>query len=259
MTVSGSVEPTEQPPADPPATGTQTHRVRRGRRVLTAAVACLCGLMISVSAINARGQDLRPDRQTDLIGLIESQAARNADLTARAAALRDEVDTLTRTDSDDPELQRQLAEAEAAAAMTPVVGPALSVTLTDAPSEMIESAASDNALVVHQQDIQAVANAMWAAGAEAVTIQGVRVITTTGIKCVGNTVVLHGRPYAPPYVITAIGDPARMSESLAADRHLQIYRQYSEAYQLGYREEPLVEVEMPAHEGGADLRYAQPG
>ena len=59
-------------------------------------------------------------------------------------------------------------------------------------------------VVVHQQDIQAVVNAMWRAGAEAVTIQGQRVISTTGIKCDGNLVSLHGVPYYPPYEI--VGD-----------------------------------------------------
>ena len=49
-------------------------------------------------------------------------------------------------------------------------------------------------------------NALWSGGAEAMTLQKQRVISTTGIKCVGNTVVLHGVPYAPPYEITAIGD-----------------------------------------------------
>ena len=53
-------------------------------------------------------------------------------------------------------------------------------------------------------------NALWSGGAEAMTIQGQRVIATTGIKCVGNTVVLHGVPYAPPYVISAIGDPEKL-------------------------------------------------
>ena len=52
------------------------------------------------------------------------------------------------------------------------------------------------------------ANAMWNAGAEAVTIQGQRLISTTGIKCEGNQVTLHGVPYSPPYVIVGIGDLA---------------------------------------------------
>jgi len=72
----------------------------------------------------------------------------------------------------------------------------------------------DDDLVVHQQDIQGVVNALWSGGAEALTIQGQRVIATTGIKCVGNTVVLHGVPYAPPYVIEAIGDQAALESAL---------------------------------------------
>ena len=92
-----------------------------------------------------------------------------------------------------------------------VHGPALTVVLSDAPKEEIDRAVENgevtaDQLVVHQQDIQAVVNALWAGGAEAMTLQKQRVISTTGIKCVGNTVVLHGVPYAPPYEITAIGD-----------------------------------------------------
>ena len=83
----------------------------------------------------------------------------------------------------------------------PVRGPGLTVTLDDAPErrDRLGGHATPNDLVVHQQDIQAVVNALWAGGAEAMTIQGQRVIATTGIKCVGNTVVLHGVPYSPPY------------------------------------------------------------
>ena len=104
-------------------------------------------------------------------------------------------------------------------------GPAITVTLDDAPQDVIESSDQDaNLLVVHRQDIQAVANALWAGGAEAMTIQGQRVISTTGIKCVGNTVVLHGIPYSPPYVITAVGDPSSMYTSLDENPYIQGYQ-----------------------------------
>ena len=83
------------------------------------------------------------------------------------------------------------------------------MTLTDAPRSVDVPGLDPNVLVVHQQDIQAFVNALWAGGAEAISLQGQRLISTTGIKCVGNTVVLDGVPYSPPYVIEAIGDPAR--------------------------------------------------
>ena len=70
---------------------------------------------------------------------------------------------------------------------------------------------------MHQQDIQAVVNAMWAGGATAVTIEGQRVITTTGIKCEGNAVQLQGVPYPQPYEIQAVGDPDAIEAALDAD------------------------------------------
>ena len=120
--------------------------------------------------------------------------------------------------------------------MTPVAGPAVSVTLDDAPASVSDEGIDADLLVVHQQDIQAVVNALWSGGAEAMTIQGQRVIATTGIKCVGNTVVLHGVPYAPPYVVSAIGEPAKLRAALAESPALQVYRQYVDAYALVYRE-----------------------
>ena len=64
------------------------------------------------------------------------------------------------------------------------------------------------------------ANALWAGGAEAMTIQGQRVVSTTGIKCVGNTVVLHGVPYSPPYRISAIGPTGEMLASVNASPYI---------------------------------------
>ena len=111
--------------------------------------------------------------------------------------------------------------------------------------------------MVHQQDIQAVVNAMWAGGAEAVTIQGQRVISTTGIKCVGNTVVLHGIPYAPPYRIEAIGSTERIEESIDASEPIRIYRQYVDAYGLGYEQTRAEQLDMPAFGGSVGVKVAR--
>ena len=62
-------------------------------------------------------------------------------------------------------------------------------------------------LVVHQQDVQAVVNALWRGGADGVQIMDQRLIATSAVRCVGNTLILQGRVYSPPYTITAVGDP----------------------------------------------------
>jgi uncharacterized protein YlxW (UPF0749 family) len=238
----------------------QRRRDRRRRphgRALTAAVCVLAGLMIMVSAWNAQGIDLRPGRNTDLVGLIQDQSRRNADLVRRLTVLREEVDRLSAA-RNEPDRLPQVDPQSVVAGLTAVSGPAVTVTLSDAPASVAADGIDPDLLVVHQQDIQAVVNALWSGGAEAMTIQGQRVISTTGVKCVGNTVVLHGVPYAPPYAITAIGDPELLHEALASSEPIQIYKQYVNAYGLGYDEHDEPRATSPAYEGGLDLPNSRP-
>jgi uncharacterized protein YlxW (UPF0749 family) len=232
----------------------------RGRRplgrVLTAAICVLAGLMVVLSALNARGTDLRPGRNTDLVSLVQAQSRRNAELTRQVTSLRQDVDGLSAAGTGPGDLTPRLATAASAAGLVAVSGPALTVTLDDAPSTVPADGVDPDLLVVHQQDIQAVVNALWSAGAEAMTIQGQRVISTTGVKCVGNTVVLHGIPYAPPYVISAIGDLNRLHAGLTGSTAVQIYQQYVAGYGLVYRERTQQRVTFPAHTGSLDLRWA---
>ena len=223
-----------------------------GRRLLSLAVFVVAGFMIATGAVNARGGDLRPNRNTDLAGLIASESKRNAELAERVAVLRRDVDRLARYDGGRVPEERLRAAAEVAGQRA-VRGPAVVVVLDDVRSAVKPAGVSPELLVVHQQDIQAVVNALWAGGAEAMTIQGQRVTSRTGVKCVGNSVVLHGVPYAPPYEIAAIGDPDRLERALADSRAAQIYRQYVTAYGLGYSQRREASVTMPAYRGSLDV------
>lgn len=227
-------------------------------RTLTAAVCVLAGLMIMISATHAQGTDLRPGRNTDLVSLLQSQARRNTELIRQVTDLRKEVDELAARGNEQSDRASELSREERRVGLTAVSGPAVTVTLDDAPLSVAANGIEPDLLVVHQQDIQAVVNALWSGGAEAMTIQKQRVISTTAVKCVGNTVVLHGIPYAPPYVISALGDEARLREALARSEPIQIYQQYVEAYGLVFQLKSEPKVAFPAHEGSLDLVHARP-
>jgi uncharacterized protein YlxW (UPF0749 family) len=230
-------------------------RRRASARLLTGVVCLIAGLMITVSAINARGIDLRPARNTDLVSLIQSEARHNADLARQVTQLREEVDDLA-ADEDRVSSDAELARRSLQAGLRPVAGPSVTVTLNDAPADVAPEGVDADLLVVHQQDIQAIVNLLWAGGAEAMTIQGQRVISTTGIKCVGNTVILHGIPYAPPYVISAIGNPARLQRVLETSNFVRIYQQYVDRFRLGYDVRTDARARFPAYRGALDLQYA---
>ena len=225
-----------------------------------AAALVAAGLLFTTSAHTARGTQLRADRP-DLVGLIRSENARVEARVRRVEALRAQVDADTMAVAagsvEVERLRRTGQPLLAAAGLTPVSGPALVVTLDDAPrGAPVPQGVKPDDLVVHQQDVQAVVNALWSGGAEAMMLQDQRVISTSAVRCVGNTLILQGRVYSPPYVITAIGDVARMRAALEASPDVALYREYVAAVGLGYTVRTHRTLRLPAFAGSLDLRYA---
>lgn len=236
---------------------------RRVWQVAAPLVVLVSGTLFGVSAEQSDGLDLRGGRLTDLASVVRAERDQVGDLTARAAALNAEVEALSTKvgDRSVSRVQGEIATLVDPAGLTERSGSAVQVTLDDATFEEREAYEGDpNDLVVHQQDIQAVANAMWSAGASAVTIQGQRLISTTGIKCEGSQVTLHGVPYPPPYVIVGIGDQARIEAELVTDPILATYRDYTEIPGGGVTWDmtALDSAVAPAYEGLLDLTYATP-
>src|SRR6478736_9046308 len=186
-----------------------------------------CGALFVVSANNSQGTDLRPGRYTDLASLVEDEADSYATLREKVAALDDQVTMLSSrvSDGEVKRYQRKIDRLRDPAGLEPRSGQGVTIVLSDAPEDVINSTTGNvNPLLVHQQDIQAVVNALWKGGATAVTIQGQRVVSTTGIKCEGNSVQLQGVPYPQPYVIQAVGNQADLLMALEDDDYVSSYR-----------------------------------
>jgi uncharacterized protein YlxW (UPF0749 family) len=113
-------------------------------------------------------------------------------------------------------------------------------------------------LVIHQQDLQAVVNALWLGGAQGIKVMDQRLISTSAVRCVGNTLILQGRVYSPPYKITAIGDPQKLQKALADSPAIQNYMVYVNVYGLGWKVEENGTVTLPGYSGTVDLHYAKP-
>jgi uncharacterized protein YlxW (UPF0749 family) len=233
-----------------------------GWRIAVPVVCACAGLLAATSSINAAGTDLRGGRHIDVIGLVSEQRQNVQDLRSEVRSLQAGVDLLAGEvgGARSTELTRSLHRLEPPAGISPVTGPGLIVSLDDAPlGEDVPDGTDPNLLVVHQQDIQAVVNALWAGGAMAMSLQGQRIISTTGIKCVGNTVVLQGVPYSPPYRIAAVGKTAGMYASLLASPEVRNYRDYTAApYNLGWSLRSLPHLALPSYIGALTLAYAQP-
>ena len=222
----------------------------------------ITGFLFVAASVSANGGDLRP-AGGDPASLAQERAKAVDERQAEARHLRSDIEDLSASVSSTT-VKKFRADAKALeepTGLTAVEGPGIRVTLNDAPRDANPPDGTDpNMLFVHQQDIQAYVNALWAGGAEAVTLQGQRLISTTGIKCVGATVVLDGVPYFPPYVIEAIGDVASMNTAINTSPSTILFAQYASdsRFQLGLKIEDVDNVKAPAYAGTVSLRFAKP-
>jgi uncharacterized protein YlxW (UPF0749 family) len=219
----------------------------------------LAGFLFIVSAVSSGGSDLRPAGD-DVASLLKERSDRIDQRRAQASELREDIDALSES-VDSRDLRAQIDRADklrGSTGLTKATGPGMRVTLTDAPRTVEVPGLDPNVLVVHQQDIQAFVNALWSGGATAMTLQGERLISTTGIKCVGNTVVLDGVPYSPPYVIEAIGDQSTLDHALSTSADVKTYAKYVRAYDLGLKVESVDKLTAKPYAGTVGLKYATP-
>ncbi|MFD0070519.1 DUF881 domain-containing protein, partial [Streptomyces sp. NPDC127574] len=180
--------------ADSPGTGPSPAGKRRFRpvRVLTAAVFALAGLIFFTSFDTAKGTNIRTDTSLlKLSDLIQERSHKNATLDESNGALRDDVDSLAgREDGSSEAEDAKLAALEQHAGTKKLKGKAVTVTLNDAPPNATAKLPGypepqPDYLVIHQQDLQAVVNALWQGGAEGIKVMDQRLISTSAVRCVG--------------------------------------------------------------------------
>jgi uncharacterized protein YlxW (UPF0749 family) len=100
-------------------------------------------------------------------------------------------------------------------------------------------------------------NGLRAGGARALSVMGQRVIATTAVRCVGNTLLVNGRVYSPPFVLVAIGDPNRLRAGLDAEPGVEIYQQYVAAYGLRLAVTSSDTLRLPGYTGAVALLKAK--
>lgn len=84
-----------------------------------------------------------------------------------------------------------------------------------------------------------------------------RIVSTSAVRCVGNTLILQGRVYSPPFVVSAVGDTADLGRALDEDPQVALYREYVDLYGLGYVVQPEDRLDIPAFTGALLPAYAR--
>jgi len=221
------------------------------------------GFLLAASTLTANGSDIRVERPAQLRDLVQNEANKIDKLENNLIDIQSEIEEITngsaRTEIESTQLKIQ--QLTPVAGFTSMVGPGLVITLNDAPQvdlSIPENERPDvNDLLIHQEDVQSVVNALWAGGAQGVSLMGKRVIATSAVKCVGNTLLLHGKVYSPPFRIEAIGDVTILSKSLRDDPNVAILQDYVDLFGLVYEVQRAALIELPPYEGSLLLDNVQ--
>jgi uncharacterized protein YlxW (UPF0749 family) len=250
----------EQSDEDPPQ--------RPRRRGLWLAV-CLAALGVLLATAAAQVQDRAPSvarANQALLEEIDQRTAATAQLEDGVNALQQEVDRARvnglRLTTIGREAADGLEDVEAAAGVTPIEGPGIRVTVDDA--EIDESGPAGSATEAEElgrvldRDLQLVVNGLWAAGAEAVAVNGHRLSSLSAIRGAGDAILVDYRPLSPPYSVLAVGDPRALRTEFLDGSAGQLLRLYRDTYKIRYEvaDEPDISLSGAS---STTLRYARPG
>lgn len=195
-----------------------------------------------VSASVQRLEDEQNDLKEQIGSLRAEIASFQADLSKRKVTLSGISD----------ELERQ----KMAAGFVPVKGKGLKVTLNDSSETAIAEGEDPEKYLIHEYDLRDVVNSLWAAGAEAVSVNQERIVGVTSIYCVGSTIMVNDTRMSPPYEIRAIGDPSSLLAAVEGSEELAQLRARAGSYKLGFEIEEAGEVVLPAYSGSFILKVS---
>jgi uncharacterized protein YlxW (UPF0749 family) len=231
------------------------------------ALAALLVAMVFAAAV-AQARLVAPGisaAQRVLASSVRAEEAATGELTARRNALAAQRDDVQRGAlADDAAGRRLLANLDRlglAAASTPVAGPGLSVTVTDPGvgpnlSDVSKQRVPGSQQIILDRDLQLVVNSLWASGAEAISVGGVRIGPNVTIRQAGGAILVDNNPISSPYTVLAIGPPHAMQDVFDNSPGLRRLRLLETSYGVGVSVSARDGLTLPA---GAvrDVKFAK--
>lgn len=222
-------------------------RIRQGKMAI-ALVCMILGFMIAVQFKTTQDIKATPQLQR-----AEELAQRLSQTEQERDDLKDELEDLRERLGEDGG-SKQMDAIQMSAGMYAVEGPGVVVTIDDSKRQS-KAGENPNLYLIHDDDLLKVINELWAAGAEAMAINGQRMIARSEIRCAGPTLSVNNVRYSPPYEITAIGNPKNLENSLKMRGGVVETLQF---WGIQLNITTVEHVNVPAYKGPLKYEYAQP-
>lgn len=185
-----------------------------------------------------------------------AEVARSYQMAEKNRELQDQLEEYQDATAEQSDLSKvmaeQLAKAQIVSGSLPVHGEGIIMTIDD--SKQAVDGTNPAAFLIHQEDLLMIVNELKNAGAECLSLNDERLISTSDIRCVGSVVHVNGVPKAAPYVIKAIGSSAGLNSALTMRGGIV---DTLSVYGIQVSIEQLADVKIPAYEGRLEFKFAK--
>jgi len=228
---------------------------------LIAAICFILGMMLvaqfrSVQINGGAATSLQRTQEltTELKNLTDERETLKNEVVELRARLAEYENSASDVSSLTDAMKKELVRARMTAGLLEGTGPGIVITLND--SNLPQQPGEDpNLFLIHDEDLLKVVNELFAAGAEAVSINGQRIVANSEIRCVGPTIIVNSVRLAPPFIVQAIGDPDTLESSMkmrgGVIESLQVF-----GIQVNIKRQD--NIDMPGYTGSVQFKYFKP-
>jgi len=222
-------------------------------------VSVVLGVMMAVQFKSVREPLSFPSRQQEILAFELKQVKQEREsLAEQNRQLREQLDrTLSGSSPSTDALLSELTMARAEAGLLGVKGSGVTVILNDSIRD-VQPGDDPNQYLIHDKDLLTVVNELRAAGAEAISVNGQRLLATSEIRCAGNTILVNVTKIAPPFIVMAIGDPDMLESSLKIKGGVIEYLQIWGIQVEIKKSPPNKDIIVPGYSGPIPMKFGSP-
>jgi uncharacterized protein YlxW (UPF0749 family) len=223
--------------------------------------ALLFGLLVSLQwRTQQERSELTVRYNAPLLDAANSLQNEQNTLKAQLADLRAQLDAIqvgaASQSTASRDLQARIEELRSAAGLTERTGDGVVITLDDARSTSPAQTTNVDKSICHSTDLTDIVNTAWRGGAQAVAINGERVVGSTSVYCVGSTIMVNGTLLSPPFSVLVIGPQNEVLAAYDDPNELRDIKQRRDVYGLGFRVTRTTAVKIPPYGGALNVHYA---
>ena len=214
----------------------------------------------SASAISATSPVTRQSGREIVEATIGRLESEQTDLKKQISDLRGQINTLQDSDAKRKttllDLNDELTRQRVASGMMALHGAGVVATFDDSTARSIPENEDPGKYIIHEYDLRDILNTLWVAGAEAISLNGERIVGTTSLYCVGTTIICNATRLSPPYEVRVIGDAQALTSALRGSPQMAKFNQRALIYELPVTIEESQDILVPPYNGSFVSKYA---